>query len=302
VRRRVALYTHDSGWHCRELKRAFARHQIETTVVRPQLCEVNLSSSSHGLVLPKFSPALPDGVFVRGVPTGSFEQVTFRMTMLHALDDLQVPVYNTARAIEKTIDKARTSLLLHHASIPTPATWVTENPAQVRRHVIRHGDLVIKPLFGSEGEGVARLAAADLPPDAQAYQALYYLQSFVDSGAGQWHDYRVFVIAGRAVAAMVRHGKTWINNVAMGARCARTPLDAELASLAVKAVGAIDMDYAGVDIIRNTRGEAFVLEVNSIPAWKGLQQVCELNIADALATDFVTRKLAQPIQQQRASQ
>ncbi len=301
MQRRLALYTHDSGWHCRELKRAFARHNMATTVVRPQACEVDLSASAHGLVLPKFAPALPDGVFVRGIPTGSFEQVTFRMTVLHALDDLQVPVYNTARAIEKTIDKARTSLLLHQATIPTPSTFVTESSARVRRHVIRHRELVIKPLFGSEGEGVARLAAGDAPPDAQAYQALYYLQAYVDSGEGQWHDYRVFVIAGRAVAAMARYGKTWVNNVAMGARCVRAPLDSELAALAVRAANAMEMDYAGVDIIRNTAGEAFVLEVNSIPAWKGLQQVCELNIADALAADFVTRKLAQPHHAQRAA-
>jgi len=65
--------------------------------------------------------------------------------------------------------------------------------------------LVIKPLFGSQGQGV-RLLAPDAPfpvPMAEHVDGLYYLQHYVDSGEGAWHDHRVFIINGHAVGAMI---------------------------------------------------------------------------------------------------
>ena len=45
----------------------------------------------------------------------------------------------------------------------------------------------------------------------------------------------------------------------------------------------------GVDIIRDEHGRYFVLEINSIPAWKGLQGVTETSIADCLVADFLAQ-------------
>ena len=59
-----------------------------------------------------------------------------------------------------------------------------------------------------------------------------------------------------------------------------------LAEAAAQAVGAC---YAGVDIIRDYVGNYWVLEVNGIPAWKGLQSVCQVDIAAALVNDMLAR-------------
>jgi len=45
----------------------------------------------------------------------------------------------------------------------------------------------------------------------------------------------------------------------------------------------VEADYAGVDILCNQHGRPFVLEVNSIPGWRGLQHTVELDIADTIA-------------------
>ena len=44
-------------------------------------------------MLPGYGTALPDAVLVRGIAGGSFEQVTKRLGILHALRELGVPVY-----------------------------------------------------------------------------------------------------------------------------------------------------------------------------------------------------------------
>jgi len=50
----------------------------------------------------------------------------------------------------------------------------------------------------------------------------------------------------------------------------------------------VGADYAGVDLMRDADGRWLVLEVNSIPAWRGLQAVTPFRIADVLARDLVT--------------
>jgi glutathione synthase/RimK-type ligase-like ATP-grasp enzyme len=60
------------------------------------------------------------------------------------------------------------------------------------------------------------------------------------------------------------------------------------------AARAVEIDYCGVDIIRDRDGKLYVLEVNSIPAWKGLQSVVAMDIAQALADDFIAKIASTP--------
>jgi RimK family alpha-L-glutamate ligase len=302
ISRRIPVFTDDPGWHGRRLSEAFAVRGLEAVFVSLKDCALNILPGKPGVIIPGFEEALPDGVFVRGVPGGSLQQVVARLDVLHALEMLGVLVYNSGRAVERTVDKAMTSFLLHLHRVPTPPTWVCESRHQAQSIILRETmagrALVIKPLFGSQGMGVRRLdhnSAFPLPME-QHVDGLYYLQSYIDSGEGAWHDYRVFVIQGVALAAMARHGSSWVNNVAMGARCEPLPVNSRIAELAVAASQAVGIDYCGVDVIANAAGELFVLEVNSIPAWKGLQAVSEQNIAQLLVDDFCAKLQAKRIE------
>lgn len=303
MRRCIPIFTDDPGWHGKRLQQAFAAHGYETVFVSLKDCRLELGNGTVGVAIPGFENELPAGVFVRGVPGGTLQQVIFRLDVLHALQLLGVSVYNDGRAIERTVDKAMTSFLLHLAHVPTPATWVCESRQQAhevfQRESMAGRALVIKPLFGSQGKGVRKLepGAAFPVPMQEHVDGLYYLQSYVDSGAGTWHDYRVFVVNNTVVGAMVRHGSHWVNNVALGGRCEALAVDnlgREILGMALVAARAVDIDYCGVDIIRDRDGKLYVLEVNSIPAWKGLQGVVEADIAQALVGDFIAKIGAVP--------
>ena len=159
------------------------------------------------------------------------------------------------------------------------------------RETARGQRLVLKPLFGSQGRGLQRLGLGDRLPGGEEYSGVYYLQRFVESESGDARDYRVFVIGGKAIAAMVRRGRDWVHNVAQGARCEAAPLEDDLCELAERAVRTIGLDYAGVDLMRGRAGAPVVIEVNGIPAWQGLQSVARMDIAARLAEDFVQRRL-----------
>jgi tetrahydromethanopterin:alpha-L-glutamate ligase len=289
---RIALITDDPGWHGARLKRAFAARGFDSCYVSLTECRLNLDGNGPPVFIPGFADRLPNGVFVRGVPGGSLEQVTFYLDILHALQELGVPVYNDARAIERTVDKGMTSFLLRLAGLATPATWVVNSREEAkvlaRRELEKGHHLVSKPLFGSQGDGLQRHAKPEDLDNLAESNGVFYLQRFIHSGE-QSHDFRVFVIHGKSVAAMRRYGQSWLNNVAQGGRCEPVRLDElPLCSLAEGAVNAVGMAYAGVDIIRDAQGCYSVIEVNSVPAWKGLQSVSEGVIAELLADDFLS--------------
>ena len=288
---RIAIVTDDPGWHGARLKRAFASRGFDSSYVSLTACRLQLEGNELPLHIPCFETALPDGVFVRGVPGGSLEQVTFYLDILHALNLLGIPVFNDARSIERTVDKGMTSFLLKQAGLPTPPTWVVNHSEEAleiaRRELAQGHQIVSKPLFGSQGEGLQRHERVEDLDHLAESNGIFYLQRFVDC-RDEPHDFRVFVINGRTVAAMRRCGLTWLNNVAQGARCEPARLDdLLLCRLAEDAVKVIGMAYAGVDIIRDAQGRYCVIEVNSVPAWKGLQSVSDVIIADLLAEAFL---------------
>jgi len=298
---RVAIMTDEVGWHTRQLQAALRARGAQGRCLDLADCGIDTSRSRHGLRLPGFERALPEAVIVRGIAGGSFEQVTQRLGVLHALRELGVPVYNDARAIERTVDKAMTTLLLHAAGLPTPPTWTSESEAVARRTVAREAAaghaLVLKPLFGSQGRGLVRVGQVDgvfepLPPLAGApFNGLAYLQRWVPPLSEPGFDWRVLVIGGQARAAMQRVSGHWIHNIKQGARPVAAALTPELASLAERASAALGLDYAGVDILP-TQGGLTVLEVNGIAAWQGLQRVTGFSIAQALVDDLLERRCA----------
>jgi len=274
-------------WHARTLTAALKRRGASVTLMRLEDCAFDTGAPSglrFGLLR-----RLPDGVFVRTIAAGSFEAVTRRLGFLHALTTLGVPVWNAATAIERCVDKSMTTFLLDQAGLPAPRSWAVEGIEAARKIAESEcaaGPLVAKPLFGSQGRGLVLVRKPDdLPPQEQV-AGVYYLQGFVGGAGPEHRDFRVFVIAGRAVAAMARHAAGWITNVKQGGRPVAVPLDRELADLACAAAAAVGASFCGVDILRGPDGALYVLEVNSMPAWSGLQSVSDIDIADTLADAF----------------
>lgn len=286
---RVAILVDAPEWHARALIDGFAKFGAAATALRLADCAFDTERES-GLHLPQFGGSLPDAVLVRAIGGGSFEEVTRRLGILHALRELGVPVWNDARTIERCVDKSAASFLIARAGLPTPPTWAVEGVAAARAVVAREareGPLVLKPLFGAQGRGLLLIAGADDLPGPETVSGVYYLQRYVPSTSGGFHDYRLLVCGGEVIAGMTRHSPTWITNIGRGGRPERLAPDAELWELALRAVAAMGASYAGVDLVRPQNGEAQVLEVNSMPGWKGLQQVTVVAIADRIAAALI---------------
>jgi RimK family alpha-L-glutamate ligase len=279
--RAVAIIIDAADWHAYTLRRAFATLGARARLLRLSECAF-ATDTRNGLAFP--DAAIPEAVLVRAISAGSFEQVTRRLGVLHALRELGVPVANDARAVERCVDKSMTSFLLARAGIATPPSWTVEGRAAALRVVAGGpGPYVLKPLFGSQGRGLMLIRAPDdLPPD-DAVAGVYHLQQFVRVPGAGFHDHRILVCRGEPIAAMTRRGTSWITNVRRGGKPEPYRPDRATQEMAAAAAAVVGADHAGVDIIFDRAGAPHVLEVNSMPGWRGLQSVTDLPIAEHLA-------------------
>ncbi len=286
---RIGIVVDGNDWHARELARALRALGVTPVAMRLEACAIATASPS-GLDLDGFGRKLPDAVLVRTIAGGGFESVTLRLGILHALRELGVMVWNDARAIERCVDKSMTSFLLARSGIATPDTWAVPSreaaSAVVAREAAR-GPLVLKPLFGSQGRGLRLIRNADELPEPEAVAGVYYLQRFIGVERDGFQDFRLLVSRGRVIAAMMRHSAGWITNIKRGGRPVTVVASDDTKALAVRAAAAVGADFAGIDILYDRDQRPSVLEVNSMPAWSGLQKVTSAGIAGILAADLV---------------
>lgn len=228
-----------------------------------------------------------DFVFVRWVPGGSAEQIIFRMDVLHRLENMGIRVINSSASIERCADKYYTCSLLEDKGIPTPETVCTEHYDDAMRAFEDMRDIVVKPLFGSQGIGVMRIQDRDMAHRLFRVldygRSVFYIQKFIPHKNA---DYRAFVLGGEVISSMKRKGESWKTNFAQGARVEKTRLSDYLVDVAVRASEAVGCEYAGVDILPG-KDQYYVIEVNSIPGWRGLQSVTDFCIAERIVTHFL---------------
>ena len=288
---KVLIVSDKPDGQVKQLRRAFRALGSETIFC--PLSEIAFDTRhASGIAVPTLDGALPAGVVVRSISGGSFEAVTRRLGILHALTHLGIPVWNSAKAIERCVDKSTTTFFLANAGIPTPETFAVEgldNARAIIEREVPQGALVLKPLFGSQGRGIRLIRSIEDLPDPDEVDNVFYLQRLVARSGPPFRDYRIFVSNGEILGMMGRCADGWITNIARGAKAEPVvgPLRQKLEELALAATSAVGANFAGIDIVQGCEGNLLVLEVNSMPAWTGLQSVVPVRIADCIARAMV---------------
>lgn len=278
----IAVLAARAGWHTEQLERAAVTRGHRAVVV-PYEGLVARIGDRPGLRSKTTELDQADLVLARIIPSGSLEQIIFRVDSLHRLEERGTRVVNSPRAIERSVDKLWTSALLERCGILTPETVVCEDPDEAMEAFRGLGDVIVKPLFGSMGLGMVRVQDEEMAyrviRTVERLRGVYYLQRTIDHNGS---DIRAFVVGGSVLAAIERRSSGWRTNIARGAKAHRTALPEPVKALAVRAAAAVGADYAGVDLVTGRDGRTYVLEVNGIPGWRGLQTATGLDVAGAL--------------------
>jgi RimK family alpha-L-glutamate ligase len=261
-----------------------AQASVLTPLARPdarrRVVVLGKPTATNSALVAAFAEAGADARLVPDAPPelAADDVVLGRTDVLPTLDGIEqglgelarlersgVHVLNRPSALVAAHDKLTTALFLGRAGVAQPRT------AHVRDASVPafSPPYVVKPRFGSWGHEVhlcrdedalrERLERLRDEPWFRRQGAI--VQSLVEPTG---RDLRVVVAAGRIVGAVERIAPPgeWRTNVSLGA--VRRPVDAplEARALAMRAIAALGLDLAGVDIATDAIGRMFVLEVN----------------------------------------
>jgi ribosomal protein S6--L-glutamate ligase len=276
---RLAVLAAADSWYLQDLQRAAGQqHEVVGLSFSQLTAEVNSDAQSVScgeLPLRDF-----DAVLVRSMPPGSLEQVVFRMNVLAQLEQASVRVINSARSLETAIDKYRCAAELR-ALPQAPRSFACQTFEEAMRGFeLLGGDVVIKPIFGGEGRGIARVSDPDLAVRAfkmlAQMNAVIFLQQFIPH---QGFDIRLFVLGARVFAMKRVNPNDWRTNVSRGATTEPLECDAELEAIARAAADRTGAVMAGVDILPGQDGKNYLLEVNAVPGWKALARTLSIDMS-----------------------
>lgn len=191
---------------------------------------------------------------------------------------------NSSIAIVRSRDKLRSTQIFSRHEIDIPKTIFARNPRQIDALLKEIGGApcVIKLLEGTQGIGVVlaetRKAANAVIEAFHGLNANMLIQEFIKEAGGA--DIRAFVVNGKVVGAMKRQGAEgeFRSNLHRGGFATKVKLKKAERLLAIRAAKAMGLNIAGVDMIVSNRGP-LVLEVNSSPGLKGIEEATGVDIA-----------------------
>ena len=291
---RVTILSARTGWHTDELLRALTERRHSGVVVPYEALVARVASRGKLVSLQAGPDQLldADAVLARIIPNGSLEQIIYRVDALHWLEDRGLRVMNSPRTIERCVDKFYTSALLHEAGLETPETVVCERVDDAMNAVREMGDVIVKPLFGSMGHGMVRVSDPDTAfrvfRALEMTRAVFYVQRMIEHAGC---DVRAFVVGHRVVAAIERRARDggWRTNVSLGGEVRAVDLSPSQCRMAVDAARAVGADYAGVDLLPALDGTTYVLEVNGIPGWSGVQTTTSTDVAGEIVDHLLAK-------------
>lgn len=279
----ICILADPKSWHSCQLQMAFSKFKVQPLFADVIQLKAFLGEQ-QGVAAGDENITNYDRLLVRDIPGGSLEQVIFRMDVLHQVENCGVRVINSPGAIEKMVDKYYTSSLLASIGLRVPETIVMENASEaLKAFDFLGGDVVLKPIFGSCGNGMVRLVDREIA--RRAFSALelgrfvFYLQKFIPH---RNRDIRILFIGNECVAAMERVSNEWKTNISQGGVPIKYIPSADLKEICLQAEKVVGADYCGIDLLEGEDGLVYVIEVNSMPGWKGLQSVSDINIAEKI--------------------
>ena len=243
-------------------------------------CELKIGSQSYiyykGKKLEK-----PDYIIPRIGSSATF----YGANVIRQFQMMKVKTIVSAEGLLRSRDKLRASQNMVFNDIEVPKTYFpspNQDNFDYMMDQVGGIPLIVKLLESTQGLGVFllkdKIKASKFMNQLNIEKSNYLLQEFIEESSGM--DVRAFVVGDKVVAAMKRIAAKgeFRSNIHRGGRGEKVELSKEEEEFAIKTAKILNLEVAGVDILRSKRGP-LVLEVNSSPGLEGIEKYTEQNIA-----------------------
>lgn len=196
-------------------------------------------------------------------------------------------------------DKYETLHIVSKVGVPVPNTFFLKNEEQFSdyeafantlKETVGDFPLLIKPNAESLGRGVTLVNSVDeiknyFYENRAIRKSNYLIEQYISPNNRE--DERHIVIDGKVCNSMKRISTTdsVATNLAAGGMAMAIKADDETRALCKKITDALGMKYAGIDIIRDEKGNPYFLEANAFPLEKIISVTHHNHFNDLL--DFI---------------
>ncbi len=280
----IAIIGDIHDWHTQQIEFNLKKKKCKVLKIKYEDLNANFNKKEKFFLNEELKEI--DGVWLRFIKNGTLEEITTKLTFMHLIESQGIYIHNSPQTIEKTVDKVRTSGILKINNILAPDTKVTlKNSIKIKEN----RNYLLKPIFGSQGKNIVLIENISKLKKTNPAGNVYYLQEFIGNiNEKEFWDIRILVSKHRPISIMKRTSKKIFTNVFQGATTQKISLNKELVSLSEKVSKLFNLGYGGIDI-KFYNKKYFVLEVNSIPSWKGIQEIENKNISQILVNDFLSK-------------
>ena len=198
-------------------------------------------------------------------------------------------LFNSSDSIEICDDKLLTAIALANNGIKLPKTigspvCMVDNP-DLDKNLDELIDelglpMIVKENYGSLGNQVYLVKNKEELKEKRSeliYKPHLY-QEFIKESSGR--DIRVIALKNKVLGAMERFNpNSFKSNINGGGNGKPYNMDKELEEITLKIMEIIGLDYAGLDFVKNSKGEYSLIEVNSNAFFNEFEKTTKINVA-----------------------
>jgi len=299
---KIAILSQDASlYSTRRIKEAGEIQGHEMRVINYLRCYMNITSHNPSVIY----NGKPLENFDAIIPRIAASKTFYGTAVVRQFEVTGVFSTNESQAISRSRDKLRCLQILAREGIGLPVTGFAHATQDIDGLIETVGGApgVIKLLEGTQGIGVVlaetNQAAKSVIEAFRQLEANILVQEYIKESRGA--DIRCFVVGGKVIAAMKRQGAEgdFRSNLHRGGKAEKIKLTPEERSTAIRAVKAMGLSVAGVDLLRSNHGPV-VIEVNSSPGLEGIELATGVDVAksiidylDKIALNRSTKDIAQ---------
>ncbi len=292
---RIAILSCDSKSHSvKRLKESAEIHGHKVDVINTLRCYMNVSSNNpsihyNGKELPHYDAIIP-----RIGASISF----YGAAVVRQFEAVGTFCVNSSMAITRSRDKLRALQLLSRKGVGLPITGFAHSLNDIADliSIVGGAPLIVKLLEGTQGIGVVLAettkAAESIIEAFLGLKTNIMVQEYIKEAKGA--DIRCLIVDGQVVASMERQAVAgeFRSNLHRGGNARPIEISTKEKKTALQAAEIMGLKFAGVDMLRSERGP-LIMEVNSSPGLKGIEQATGADIADRVIS-YIEKK-AKPI-------
>ena len=271
----------------------------KTSVYPPAGLSLHIEKKGSEIFYRRKQIAIPDII----IPRVGQRKALYTLAVIKQFEMMGSVTLNPTIGIRRSRDKLRSLQMMAQHNVPIPKTFSLDDLSEIDIAIESVGGtpVIIKVTEGTQGVGVIlaeskRSARSILESLIQQGQHVL-VQEFIEESNGR--DIRAIVLGNEVIASMQRSsiGDEFRSNVHRGGTSSQVDLTFESKRMAIVAVRALGLRFAGVDLIESKRGP-LILEVNPSPGLEGIETSTGENIAKA-AIQFLDKTYASTIKKRQ---